>query len=140
MLWRPPRPPDAIDWGNLETRSTREPSWESPLKLTESAIQWLRGEKVSTADLQRLLAKLAELLNYRFASPSNLAVFEDAILTAPWLTADAQRVMQQQSDLLRALDSCCRLSHQLGESENSRRELLQRLSEFAELYIETETA
>jgi hypothetical protein len=49
-------------------------------------------------------------------------------------------IAEQQSDLLQVLGSYCQLIHQLGKSGNSRRELSQRLSEFAEFYIETETA
>jgi len=112
----------------------------TPLRMAEDFVEKLRVETVSGAEIQQRLECLKELLAQRFACPENKLFIEDVVLRCPWLTSDVERLKQLRARLLRVLESCCAYAKSVDGSRETCRWLIEQLSEFAEQYVETESA
>ena len=111
----------------------------SPIELIDGLIEQLREKEISGTSFCETLEQLKQTVDRRYTSPEAHGVIEDAIQRSPWLTSDAERVKQYQSGLIQMLESCCRDAQQIDETGICA-ELLNRLSECAEKYVESESA
>lgn len=112
----------------------------TPLKMTEDLVETLRQETISAAEIRQRLERLKEVLDNRFESPENKGVIENLVSRSPWLTSDAERLRQLQTDMLQSVESCFDHVKNTDGSRDFCRRLIKQLSEFAELYVEAESA
>ncbi|NIP86598.1 MAG: hypothetical protein GTO03_13945 [Planctomycetales bacterium] len=109
-----------------------------PLReLIEAVMGLLRSEPASADELDQLLTQLADGLDQDLTLQLAEGIYDDAVLRAPWLTADAERLKQQQAGLQQSLQALRMLAGRDGLPSDS---VAQRFSEFAELYLEHEAA
>ena len=106
----------------------------------QAVLDLLGRDDTADDTLGELLCELAAMLEHRMTAPETVAAYEDAIQRAPWLTAERERLRQQQAAVrqsLRALAVCQRCA---GGSNASRQQLVQQMQDVAELYIEYDMA
>lgn len=109
---------------------------QSPRQLIESLIELLHHSDASPADTRRLLKELGLSVERCFDSRNADDTYEAALLRAPWLTAEVEELKQQCSALRQSLKSMQLLaSRSVGLGQ-----LAQQFNDFAELYVEHETA
>jgi hypothetical protein len=100
-------------------------------------MELLQKKNPAATDIDKLLVGLSHLLDQCVAAQIAEGIYEDAVQRAPWLTADAERLKQQQTALRQSLQALRMLVSRGGGSSES---LAQRFDEFAELYTEHEAA
>lgn len=109
----------------------------SPRQLIEAVIELLRQDGVAATTIEDLLGNLAEALEQHFASQSTDDIHDDAVQRAPWLTADAERLKHQQTAVQQSFQAF-QMTARRGMA--SRESLADEFDEFAELYLDYETA
>lgn len=122
----------------IHLSTTSDPSSSAtPRQLLEAVTELLQQKDASISNVQGLVGQLAESLDRYCESRETRALYDDAIVRAPYLTADAERLAQQQSALRQSLQSLRILASRPGVSCES---LGRRCEEFTELYLEFEAA
>jgi hypothetical protein len=109
----------------------------SPRELMDAIVELLRLEHASTTDFDKLLDQLADGMDQCVGAQEEESIYDDAVQRAPWLTADAERLKQQQTALRESLQALRMLSRRGSGSGES---LARRFDEFVELYAEHDAA
>ncbi len=109
----------------------------STRQLIEAMVELLRQENAPADNVRRLFGELTESIERCFASRHADGSREDALERAPWLTADAERLKQQQSQVCQSLQHICLLAGRQGGLPES---LSSQFDDFVELFLEHEAA
>lgn len=130
-----------VDMPNLSSDADSEAKsagTRSPRQIVEVVMELLRQEDCSATSVDNLFDELAFALDRRFSSQEFVFSFENAVERAPWLTADAERLKQQQAELQQSLQAIRMLPCYGGSTVESARQLALRINDFAELFSEYE--
>jgi hypothetical protein len=125
----------------LESVSSPERSGD-PRTMAVEIADLLSSSAEAMTNLRERLRQLRDRLSVRFASEEASGRYENVLCQAPWLTARAQDLQQQHSELVGALDSFLELCEPGKEGELSAwwSPLQHEFEEFVDLLQEHEAA
>ena len=86
------------------------------------------------------MSALAESLQQRINASEANATYEEAVLRAPWLTSERERLRQQQLALQQSLQAIILRLRRGVCSRQSAQQLFQQMHDLAELYVEHDVA
>jgi len=106
----------------------------------ESVLDLLRQENTSDRQLNESLSELGASLERHITASEVVAAYEDAVLRAPWLTSERERLRQQQMALRQSLQAIILCLRRGVGSRQSAQQLFQQMQDVAELYVEYDVA
>jgi hypothetical protein len=113
---------------------------QSIRQLMESVMDLLSREDALDGQLGESLRELNAALDQRISAPETVATFEDAVERAPWLTAEGERLRQEQTALRQSLQAIVVCSRSSGGAVESKKRLIQQMADLAELFVEYDVA